>query len=151
MSLSPELLALVQAQEGCRLDAYLDAVGVWTIGWGQTGPDIGPHTTWTPEQCDARLAQSLAHYQAGVTALCPRVPDGPRHDALTDFAYNLGLGALEHSTLRARVLADDWAGAAHECLKWNHAGGKVLHGLTVRRGIEARWLATNTYTTQEAA
>ncbi|MDU2883127.1 MAG: lysozyme, partial [Enterobacter sp.] len=56
--------------------------------------------------------------------------------ALVDFAYNLGVKALEGSTLLKKLNAGDYAGAAAEFPKWNKAGGKVLPGLVKRREAE---------------
>jgi lysozyme len=145
MTISPQLLDLVKAQEGLRLDPYLDAVGVPTIGWGHTGSVSMGKPPITYDQALDLLTADLMHFQTGVKALCPDLPDGARLDALTDFSFNLGLHALHDSTLLRRVLADDWDAAAAECRKWNHAGGVVLAGLTKRRAIEAGWLATGTY------
>jgi lysozyme len=60
--------------------------------------------------------------------------------ALISFAYNCGLGNYRISTLRKRVIASDWDGAATEILKWNKAAGRVLPGLTRRRQAESMLL-----------
>lgn len=56
--------------------------------------------------------------------------------ALSDFVYNLGAGAFLGSTLRKDLLKGDYAAAAGEFAKWDHAGGKVLAGLLRRRLAE---------------
>lgn len=152
MTISPALLKLVQHSEACVLHPYRDTVGVWTIGWGHTGPAVHEETPpITQETADALLAGDLAYFELGVRRLCPGV-EGARLDALIDFAFNCGLAALAHgghdggpSGLYRRVLAADWAGAAHEIRRWDHAGGQVLPGLTVRRAIEAAWLESGTH------
>lgn len=111
---------------------------------------MGPHgPPITQEQADALLEADLLHFQSGVRAQCPDVPDGPRLDALIDFAFNLGLGALASSTLRKRVLEQNWVNAATACRQWNkaHVKGELVEvpALTARRAIEARWLETGQY------
>jgi len=60
--------------------------------------------------------------------------------ALISFCYNCGLGNYRISTLKKRVDAEDWEGAATEIVKWNKAAGRVLPGLTRRRQAEAVFL-----------
>jgi lysozyme len=54
-------------------------------------------------------------------------------DGLVSFAFNVGLGTLQRSTLRQKLLRGDKAGAADEFLKYCMAGGKILKGLQNRR------------------
>lgn len=122
--------------ESCRLQAYLCPAGVWTCGWGATGPDVVEGTVWTQEHADARLEQDVAKYVNGVLALCPGL-DGDRLTAITSFAYNCGLAALERSTLRKRLNAGDWDAARTELRKWVIAKGRKLGGLVIRRDREA--------------
>lgn len=133
------LYALIKRFEGCRLRAYQCPAGVWTCGWGSTGPDVKPGTTWTQEQADARMRQDADVFARGTEALCPGLSDA-RLSALADFSYNLGLTRLKASTLRKRVLAGDWDGARTELRKWTRAGGRVLPGLVLRREAEAKFL-----------
>ena len=51
--------ALIKEFESCRLAAYRDQRGIWTCGWGATGPDISARTKWTQEQADARFDKDL--------------------------------------------------------------------------------------------
>jgi lysozyme len=74
-------------------------------------------------------------FAAGSFKLCPFI-SGNRLAAVADFAYNLGLTRLKASTLRRRVLADDWDGACDELRKWTRGGGRVLPGLVLRRAAE---------------
>ena len=59
-----------------------------------------------------------------------------RFDALVSFAFNVGLGNLQRSTLRMKHNRADYDGAAQEFLKWSKAAGKVLRGLLIRRTYE---------------
>ena len=61
--------------------------------------------------------------------------------AVADFIFNLGATRYKASTMRRKVDAGDWSGAARECRKWVYGGGKKLPGLVLRREAEARLLA----------
>ena len=130
---------LVQEFEGCKLEAYPDpGTGgePWTIGFGSTGPDIGPGTVWTQEEADARFVDDLTKFGDGVDRLV-RVPlTDNQFAALVSFAYNVGLGALAGSTLLRKLNAGDYQGAADQLPRWNKAGGRVLPGLVRRRAAE---------------
>lgn len=114
----------------------------WTIGYGSTGPTIGPDTCWTLEQAEAALDEHMWQFLYGVLALSPGLINDPprRLAAILSFAYNCGLGNYRISTLRKRVNARNWDGACTEIVKWNKAAGRVLAGLTRRRLAEAEFL-----------
>jgi lysozyme len=82
------------------------------------------------------LRRDLEHFERGVERLCGSCTEG-QFDGLVSFAFNLGLGALEGSTLRKLHNAGQFAAAANQFLRWNKAGGRVLPGLTKRRAAEA--------------
>jgi len=141
-----EGIALVKRFEGCAkrrssdlFEAYPDpgtGGAPWTIGWGATGPGIGPGTVWSQAQCDARLEQDLArHARDVVNALGGAPTSQAQFDALVSFHYNTG--AIGRATLTRRHRAGDFEGAAREFAKWNRAGGRVLAGLVRRRAAEA--------------
>ena len=136
---------LCQDSEGYARDrgdgwviAYWDKYGrCWTIGFGSTGADIKKGTTWTRDHAVLRLQQGWDRAQAGVLRSSPILKAYPSMlDALTDFAYNCGIGAYQMSTLRRYVNQQRWQDASNELPKWNHAGGKVVNGLTIRRARE---------------
>ena len=118
---------------------YFCSAGVLTVGWGATGVGVFPGEAWTQEQADNRLGVDLAHFIDGVEGLCPRLT-GSALDAITDFAYNCGLGALKASTLRKRVNAGDWDGSKKELMRWTRGGGRILPGLVRRRAAESALL-----------
>jgi GH24 family phage-related lysozyme (muramidase) len=139
-------VALVKRFEGCArrrddgsYEAYPDpgtGGAPWTIGWGATGPGIGPGTVWGQAQCDARLAADLARHAAEVARAIGDAPTTQgQFDALVSFHYNTG--AIGRATLTRRHRAGDYCGAAGEFRRWNRAGGRVLSGLTRRRAAEA--------------
>ncbi|HEX6992235.1 MAG TPA: lysozyme [Gemmatimonadales bacterium] len=130
-------LALLREFEGCRLTAYQDVAGVWTIGYGHTGPDVQGGLTITQPQADD-LLRADAQKAGDAVLACVSVPltDG-QYGALVSFVYNLGPGALAKSTLLRKLNAGDYAGAQGEFRKWCHAGGKFYAGLLRRRQAEA--------------
>lgn len=128
-------LDLIKSFEGLRLNAYQDAVGVWTIGYGHTRT-AAPGQRITLGQATALLRDDVATFERAVTRAV-RVPiTENQFAALVSFAYNVGSGALNSSTLLRRLNAGDVSGAADEFLRWNRAGGRVLAGLTRRRVAE---------------
>ena len=129
---------LIRRFEGCRLKAYLCPAGVWTIGWGSTGPGIIKNAVWTQEQADTRMVSDAASYARATISLSPGLTgDDKRLCAIADFCYNLGTTRYKASTLRRRVNAQDWQGAKDELAKWVWGGGRKLPGLVARRKAEA--------------
>jgi GH24 family phage-related lysozyme (muramidase) len=137
-------LRIIREFEGCRLDAYKDAAGVATIGWGATRYADAPvrmGDTITQAMADEMLATDVETlFGPGVFELLPvaRSWKPEQVAALISFAYNVGLGALEESTLRRRLLAggDACTIVREELPKWCHAGEAVLAGLERRRAAE---------------
>ena len=137
-----QFFILAKRFEGCRLTPYICPAGVWTCGWGSTGPDVFPGKVWTQEYADKRLLEDGLRFAVNSLAACPVLatePDG-RLSAITDFSYNLGIGRLKGSTLRKRVNARLWDSACSEIRKWVRGGGRVLPGLVARREAEAALL-----------
>lgn len=130
--------------------AYWDKLGnVWTIGFGVTGADVKQGTRWTRAYAESRLEFEWKKHQAGVLRASPILSKYQnRLEAITDFAYNLGVGRYQASTLRRYVDQQRWAEAAAELLKWNRAGGKVQRGLTLRRSKEKALFLGNDAPTQ---
>lgn len=134
--------------EGCRLVAYPDpATGAapWTIGWGATGPGIGPKTVWGQDQADARLTLDLMQAARSVDRAVTAPLKDAQKAALVDFVYNAGAGSLIGSTLLRKLNALDYAGAAAEFPKWNQANGQVMGGLVRRRAAERDLFTTGTW------
>lgn len=136
------LYALIRRFEGLRLKAYLCPAGVWTVGYGSTGPDIGPGVTWTREQAEQRMQEQTQEFVSAAQKLCPRLylAEPEKTAAIADFAYNLGATRLAGSTLRKKVNAGDWPAAQRELRKWVYGGGVKLPGLVLRREAEAKLL-----------
>ncbi|POZ63819.1 lysozyme [Chromobacterium alticapitis] len=129
-------LALIKQFEGLRLIAYQDMMGVWTIGYGHTGPDVKTGQVITQAQADQLLAKDLATFEAGVGKLATAPLNANQFSALVSFSYNLGLRNLQSSTLLRLLNQGDYAGAAGQFLRWDRAGGQVVPGLQRRRQAE---------------
>lgn len=142
MTLPEESKPLARRFEGLRLKSYLCPAGVWTVGYGATGPDIHPGQVVTPEWAENRLERDLMRFLPEVLRACPVLASETpgRLAAILDFTFNLGGARLRSSTLRIRVNARDWAGVAVELRKWVRGGGRVLPGLVLRRVAEAALL-----------
>ncbi|MDW2646658.1 lysozyme [Citrobacter sp. HN-141] len=140
MQTSDKGISLIKQFEGCKLTAYQDSVGVWTIGYGWTQPvdgkPIRAGMTIKQETAERLLKTGLVSYESDVSRLVKVGLTQAQFDALVSFTYNLGGRSLSTSTLLRRLNAGDYAGAADEFLRWNKAGGKVLNGLTRRREAE---------------
>lgn len=137
MSALPLAGAFVRAHESCRLAAYPDSGGVWTIGWGHAGPTVHEGLIWTQAQADAQLDADLAHAADAVTRLKHRLLTDQQVAALISFVFNLGEGALANSALLKLVNDCRWLDAAKEFLRFDHAGGIQSKGLLIRRLDEA--------------
>jgi GH24 family phage-related lysozyme (muramidase) len=144
-------IALIKRFEGCarvrpdgQVEAYPDpgtGGAPWTIGWGATGPGIGPGAVWTQAECDARLEADIARHAADVERALAGAPASQgQFDALVSFHYNTG--ALGRATLTRLHREGRHGEAAREVARWNKAGGRVLHGLTRRRAAEAELYRT---------
>lgn len=130
-----ELVELVKRCEGLRLKAYLCPAGIPTIGYGATGADIKLGMVWTIGQAESRLQSDLERFRRGTLQLVPNLK-GYKLDAIVDFTFNLGIGRLKASTLRRKLLEEDWEAAQNELRKWVWGGGKKLPGLIARRELE---------------
>ena len=135
--ISEEGLSLIKQFEGCKLTAYKCPAGVWTIGYGSTGVHVHEGLNITQEYAEQLLRDDLERFEVGVERVVKIEPTQSQFDALCSFAFNLGTGRLEASTLLKRVNARAFADAAAEFMKWDKAGGKALTGLTKRRAAEA--------------
>lgn len=139
---SPIGVTLVKKFEGLRTKPYRCPAGRWTIGHGATvagdGRQVTPVTPAITEEEAARLlARDLDVAAQGVLRLVTMPLTDRQLDALASFAFNVGLGRFEHSTLRALVNAGNHAAIPAELVKWTRANGRILPGLVQRRKAEA--------------
>lgn len=121
-----------------RLWPYLCPAGYWTIGYGHLYPQTG--SPITKEQAEVFLGDDLATAVVATLRYCPVLEQWPETKlaAIVDFAFNLGAGRLQTSTLRRRINQLDWPNAVSELRRWVYGGGKVLPGLVKRRADEIK-------------
>jgi len=141
MQISDKGIALIKHHEGVRLKPYQDCVKLWTVGVGHLigdGKSLSPewNKVFTMEEVDGILRKDLARFEQGVSKFCPVQLTQGEFDALISFSFNLGLGVLQRSTLRQKILRNDKKGAAEEFTKYVRAGGKIIKGLVTRRNDE---------------
>lgn len=136
MRSSGKLIEYLKRSEGCRLAAYQDGVGVWTIGYGHTA-GVKPGDRITQYQAEQFLKEDLSSFEAAAHKVRNVATQG-RFDAVVDFMYNLGIGNFNKSTLKKYIESGRAVWEIQEqFLRWNTAGGKKLGGLVSRRIWEA--------------
>jgi lysozyme len=150
LTYSTKGLSLTEQFEGCRLTAYQDQVGVWTIGYGHTGPDVTAGMTITIDAAQALLAKDVSSAADCVSNLVEVTLTQEEFDALVDFVFNLGAGAFRGSTMLRDLNAGDFTSAAAQFDMWDHAGGAVVAGLLRRRQAEAELFEGGDASTQSA-
>ena len=137
MEISNRGLDLIKSFEGLSLRSYADpgtGGDPWTVGYGHCGPDVRCGMTVTADRASELLREDVAHAQAAVESLVKVSLTTGQNDALVSFEYNTG--KLKGSTLLAYVNQRKFRAAADQFLLWDHAGGRVLPGLTLRRTKE---------------
>jgi lysozyme len=155
VKVSKTAIDMIKHHEGVRTKPYRCPALLWTVGVGHV---IDPtHATvkyeerrnlpipegWdrvlTMDEVDRILSQDLGRFERGVVRLCPAaVGRQGVFDALVSFAFNVGLGNLQRSSLRMKTNRGEFEEAAEEFMKWTKAGGRVLPGLVKRRLDEQR-------------
>lgn len=144
---------LIKKWEGFRAEAYRDAVGVWTIGYGTTamagvGIDPKPGMRITEAQAEEYLRKAVDKFAAQIRPAITAPINENEFAAFVSLAYNIGPGAFRKSSALRYFNAGDKAKAADAILLFNKAGGKVLRGLVNRRQEErALFLTPVSHTT----
>jgi lysozyme len=152
MKVSDKAKGVIKHHEGVRQRPYRCPAKLWTIGVGHVlYPEQGAiklelrdefalkdadNRLFSMEEIDAILSADLERFERGVEKFIPVQLTQGQFDALVSFSFNVGLGTLQRSTLRQKVLRGDMEGAAQEFLKYCMAGGKPLKGLQNRRQDE---------------
>lgn len=135
--ITQEGLNLVKAFEGFRSNIYLDSAGYSTIGYGRLLKKGEEYPIGITEaEASEFLQRDLCNACNGVIRLIEVPLKNNQFDALVDFTYNLGVGTLQHSTLRARLNRYDY-NVYNEFLKYCYAGGVKSKGILRRRYAEA--------------
>lgn len=128
-------IRMLKEFEGLSLTAYPDIVKVWTIGYGHTRGAFKGQVI-TLEQAQILLDKDLRVFETGVEKLVKVPLSDNEFSALVLLTFNIGLGHFGSSTLLRKLNEGDKLGAAAEFMRWNHAGGRVIEGLTKRRELE---------------
>ena len=152
MQTSLKAIELIKHHEGVRFRPYRCPARLHTVGVGHVlYPEQGKmkiddrdgfalkpedNRMFSMEEVDGILKSDLQRFERGVATYCPVALTQGQFDALVSFAFNVGLGTLQRSTLRQKILRGDIDGAAEEFLKYCMAGGKILRGLQNRRKDE---------------
>ncbi len=139
-------LDLIKQFEGLALTAYRDPGGIWTIGYGHTGPvngqPIGAGMVITEATALDELAKDLTNFERGVNDLLAHDVNPNQFAALVSLAFNIGLEALAGSTLLRYVNAGEYDEAAKQFSAWVYDDGEVLAGLVRRRLAEQQLFET---------
>jgi lysozyme len=135
MKISEKGLALIKEFEGCKLKAYQDSVGIWTVGYGHTGPDVREGLEITQARAEELLREDLHDVERCLANSVSVTLTQNEYDALASFVFNLGCGRLRGSTLLRKLNAGD-VDCGPEFDKWCNAGGRQLPGLVRRRKAE---------------
>lgn len=136
--MTQEGIELIKSFEGLRLKAYKCPAGVWTIGYGHT-KGVKEGDVITEQEAEDMLKKDVVGFEINVRgAVIPNLNDH-QYDALTSFAYNVGLGNFRKSTLLRLINSGITAreDITNQFMRWVYAGGKKLTGLVRRRTAEA--------------
>jgi lysozyme len=139
-----ELLTDLMRDETCRLHAYQDSAGAWTIGYGHTGRTVHPGLAWTNLDAFAALVDDVDRTCAGLDSALPwwRSLDEVRQDALSEMAFSLGIpGLLGSVKFLEHLKAGEWALSSASMLmsKWSSQVGDRAQRLSlmIRDGVRA--------------
>lgn len=141
MQASDACLDLIKRSEAWSAEPYLCPAAVWTIGWGSTHDLNGEPVSRMTPAIDKSIGELLLRHdirlaELAVSRLITVPLSQSQFDALVDFVYNLGSGALQASTLRARLNRGQYSEVPAQLRRWVHGGGRVLPGLVIRREAE---------------
>ena len=152
MNVSDKAIKMIQHNEGVRQKPYRCPAKLWTVGVGHVlypaqgklkiedrmGIELLPedNRTFTMGEVDGILKSDLARFERGVATLLPVSLTQGEFDACVSFSFNVGLGTLQRSTFRQKIIRGDKEGASEELMKYCMAGGKILKGLQNRRKDE---------------
>ena len=126
--------------EGCKLQAYQDAAGMWTIGYGHTY-NVRQSDRISQQYADEILLEDIENVERQLIALHdPGVGRWTKAqlDAVVSFVFNVGIQRWRTSTLRRYIMQGKPQGVIRaEWMRWVYAGGKKQAGLVRRRQWES--------------
>lgn len=149
MTPSSLIVAFIKGWESCRLTPYRDQAGKWTVGWGHLMHAKDNRTqTITQDEADALFDLELAATANAISDMLVPISQ-PQFDAVLSLAYNIGIDAFAHSTLRRMLDTDNYDGAADQFPRWCHitVNGtlQVSQGLLKRRQAERAIFVNGNY------
>lgn len=135
---------LIKSFEGCELAAYTDPVGVLTIGYGHTGPDVKPGMTITQAQADTLLQNDLTGFEHCVNDAVSHDATPNQFAAMVSLAFNIGCGAFQGSSVLREFNLGNLSAAAQAFGMWVYGDPDQppLPGLVRRREAEAELFET---------
>ena len=147
MSVNQATIDLIKRFEGCKLTAYQDIVGIWTIGYGTTamaglGIEPAKGMTITHERAEDLLRQGVEKFATTVDAMITTKVNQNERGACVCLAYNIGPNAFAKSTVLRELNVGHKDKAAAAFRMWNKAGGEVIKGLVNRREAEIKLFLT---------
>jgi len=146
MKLSFEDTEIIRSFEGLSLVSYICPAGVYTCGFGCTGPDIVEGTVWTEEYCRERFMEEINRLCDKLEKALPSNISKNKFIAIVSLTYNIGLPSFLASTMLKKLKLADWGGAAEEILRWDKitvSGKKIMSkGLHSRRKLEQKLFLT---------
>ena len=148
MTISETGLQLIKDFEGCKLTAYKCKSDQLTIGFGYCGSDVYEGQTIDTVQAKDLLNADLRKFEHGIRRLIERALRQREFDALTSWAFNIGLGNVETSALRRRMnqqIEDTNAIIQEELPRWNTGPDGPLEGLNRRRKAECKLAESGLY------
>lgn len=140
MKTSEKGLQFIRREEGERLTAYADVIGVWTIGVGHTGTvdgkPVAKGMVISTDKSRELLSADLSKFESAISRLVKVPLKQYEFDALVSLVFNIGETNFARSTLLKKLNVNDFKGAAEQFLVWKNAGGRPVQGLLNRRKRE---------------
>lgn len=122
---------MIKKFEGCRLEAYKDSGGTWTIGYGHTNR-VQKGDKITQAEADRFLAEDVGVYASRVERYQKIYNfNENQYNALVDFAYNVG--GIDGLTLKGTRTKEQILQHINDYV---YCKGKRLEGLIRRRAAE---------------
>ncbi len=132
-----QAMEIITRYEGLRTKAYQDSNGIWTIGYGNT-QGVKEGDTITDEEAEEQLRIYLQNLGPQIIKNVKIPLNNNQYAALLSFAYNVGIGNLENSTLLKLINDKDTSAIVQQFLRWDKdQAGQELAGLKARRMAEA--------------
>ena len=153
-AVSSALVAFIANWEGKRNVPYIDAVGVLTVCYGHTGPDIVKDQKYSDAECLSLLREDINEHQSGVLECLQAPVNQNQLDSFTSLAFNIGVSATCNSSPMRLFNDGKYTEACHAFMEYrgayqrDSAGRRIpnswreIKGLKLRREAERLWCLT---------